>query len=390
MSYSFTARDLANVERALTRLTQWPRSADAWAADACIAIRDLVGGDYSMLSQQTRSEHRYHSPDTPADIRAAVEQIVPKMTVETPADPSIAGLLALERAGAFDTWSAGSLDALLDGQFTRGAMFREVVEPAGMCDVVGITSLAGDRVSRIAVGFVRAEDRDERSIALMRLVRPAFDAGIAIGQRLAATRDGLLAAFDIAGDGVLLLARGGREIYRSRLLERLLAADPERARIEAAARRIGETVAALHHTKRRDVRDVLAGSPLTVPVSTRRAVYTLRGGALPAEIPGLPDAVALVHVRAPQAALLDVDTVRARFGIPQRVAEVAILLAERRSNAEIAARLGISTHTARRHTERVLAALGVASRTQVAAALYAATIELPRAAILRSEPSSPG
>ena len=48
-------------------------------------------------------------------------------------------------------------------------------------------------------------------------------------------------------------------------------------------------------------------------------------------------------------------------------AEVAFLLAERRTNAEIAEALFISPHTARYHTEAVMGKLGVGRRRAVAA-----------------------
>jgi non-specific serine/threonine protein kinase len=51
---------------------------------------------------------------------------------------------------------------------------------------------------------------------------------------------------------------------------------------------------------------------------------------------------------------------------------VARLLAERRGTREIARALGISVHTARRHTEHIYAKLGLGSRGAVAEALRAA------------------
>lgn len=54
------------------------------------------------------------------------------------------------------------------------------------------------------------------------------------------------------------------------------------------------------------------------------------------------------------------------FGLTPRQWDVARLLARGVSNADIAATLGISPHTARRHTERVLRKLEVNSRAQVA------------------------
>jgi DNA-binding CsgD family transcriptional regulator len=56
----------------------------------------------------------------------------------------------------------------------------------------------------------------------------------------------------------------------------------------------------------------------------------------------------------------------ARAGLTRQEQAVARLMAERRTDAEIATALGISPHTARTHAERVRRKLGVARRTEVA------------------------
>ena len=70
-----------------------------------------------------------------------------------------------------------------------------------------------------------------------------------------------------------------------------------------------------------------------------------------------------------RASALTAADLQEGFGLSPRETEVARLLAERRSNREVAAALGISIHTARHHAERVLRKLRVGSRTDVAAAL---------------------
>jgi DNA-binding CsgD family transcriptional regulator len=62
---------------------------------------------------------------------------------------------------------------------------------------------------------------------------------------------------------------------------------------------------------------------------------------------------------------LDRARIRERFGLTEREAEVAVLLADRRRNAEIARSLGVSVHTARHHIERVLLKLGGCKRRDV-------------------------
>jgi DNA-binding CsgD family transcriptional regulator len=56
----------------------------------------------------------------------------------------------------------------------------------------------------------------------------------------------------------------------------------------------------------------------------------------------------------------------ARPRLTPREREVAALLTLRRTNAEIAAALGVSAHTARHHTESVLRKCGVSSRRRLA------------------------
>jgi len=70
--------------------------------------------------------------------------------------------------------------------------------------------------------------------------------------------------------------------------------------------------------------------------------------------------------------------IRNRFGLTSRESRVALHLTRRRSNAEIARALQISPHTARRHTERVMAKLNVHRRIEVRRKILAAIDSLER------------
>lgn len=89
--------------------------------------------------------------------------------------------------------------------------------------------------------------------------------------------------------------------------------------------------------------------------------------------PGISDngrPIAGPEPRPPRTPLLATHTIRVsgphllaspcELGLTPRQAEVAVLLAARRTNREIAAALSISVHTARHHVEAVLERLGVA------------------------------
>jgi DNA-binding response OmpR family regulator len=74
-------------------------------------------------------------------------------------------------------------------------------------------------------------------------------------------------------------------------------------------------------------------------------------------------------VSVPDVSLLTAEQIMSACRLTLRQAEVALLIAEGRSNPEIAEQLGISRFTARNHAEQILARLKVESRWQVARAL---------------------
>jgi DNA-binding CsgD family transcriptional regulator len=126
------------------------------------------------------------------------------------------------------------------------------------------------------------------------------------------------------------------------------------------------------------------GDGAPVSVETRRGTYTLL--AVPWSEPN--GAATLGIGLATVSGNLAVDpSVRQRFGLTPRESDVASRLAAGASSREVAESLGMSVHTARRHTERVLQKCNVRRRAAVAAALYAAW--LPEPVATTSPRSSP-
>lgn len=98
--------------------------------------------------------------------------------------------------------------------------------------------------------------------------------------------------------------------------------------------------------------------------------YRLEGHRLQTVVDSTP--VVLVFVEPLKELLPNDEQLRRRFGLTRKEAGVARLLAEGQTNEQIAVRLSISPHTARHHTERILAKLGTNSRTMVRNALMEA------------------
>ena len=115
-----------------------------------------------------------------------------------------------------------------------------------------------------------------------------------------------------------------------------------------------------HQELRAEARELMARLRASVfEMRTHRA--RLRGD-------GHEPALDRLNGRAPQPAPAAVN-LHIEYGMTPREIEVALLLAEGCSNRTIAHRLGISPHTARHHTQRVLVKLGVHSRAEAGARL---------------------
>jgi DNA-binding CsgD family transcriptional regulator len=76
---------------------------------------------------------------------------------------------------------------------------------------------------------------------------------------------------------------------------------------------------------------------------------------------------------------LTADNVQHRFGLSPRQAEVALLLAQGHTTAEIARMLELTTHTVRHHAEQVLRRLSVRTRQQAMVKLRDGTARGPKA-----------
>lgn len=127
------------------------------------------------------------------------------------------------------------------------------------------------------------------------------------------------------------------------------------------------------------------GEPGTTEVEAGGETFVLRADALEG-VPG-KERVLVVAVERQEPRFPSFRQLDDHFQLTRREAEVALLLAERKSDKEIAQTLGITIHTARRHTEMVFLKLGINRRTDVAATLARAKAPAARPAA-RSQAAS--
>lgn len=245
--------------------------------------------------------------------------------------------------------------------------FNELVVPMRAFDPLWVSASAG--ASRYPATLHTYHDRrtshhffDAGDVELMRAVRPALEAGVRTVMRLQAGRASLTAVLDGKGDGVLVYDLQGRVVYRNPAVGRLVRTVRGEASIVDAGGDMARGLAA------REISDQIQARNADRGVSTRGGTYRLNAVLL-GEGVFTPGPAVLVTVAAGERPLPDRDTVRDRFGLTRRQAEVALLLARRTTNPEIAEMLCISEHTVRSHAEAVMATLGVHDRREIGSLL---------------------
>lgn len=255
----------------------------------------------------------------------------------------------------------------------RTAVYNEWYRPHGLTEAVGMFALGAP--SQVPDLYANVEAPLVSNVLLagsplsagpgagpgrtmLAFLQPALAASVRTWQRAGHVAIEVATTVDGLGTAAWLYDEAGRLVHESAGALRSSRAPAEGAALRAAA---GDLAAAM-----------LQGRRGRTPVSPSRAVTA---GGRPARLvatalrPDGPWAPAvLVHVE-PAGEAVSAEAVQEQFGLTRQQARVALLLAARRSTAEIAEALSISPHTVRRHTEQVLARLGVARRDEVQVAL---------------------
>jgi len=163
---------------------------------------------------------------------------------------------------------------------------------------------------------------------------------------------------DSLDQGIVLLTSDSYPCFTNSAAERILSADAERGDIAREMRSVSR--AALLDR---------GGQPAEVEVATRAGRYRMRARILAQRIREIRTRTVLVTIERAAAHLPSQACLMRRFGMTAREADVALLLARGKRNTAIAEELLISTHTARHHTESVLAKLSVHTRAEVSRAI---------------------
>lgn len=246
----------------------------------------------------------------------------------------------------------------------RSEIWSDWKAPNGLWGASGISLLVESLPTSFAC-YDRDEDasREERQLELLRMVRPAFEAGVRTCIRNGTRIGRLMASVDLLRDAVAFVDGSGRLLHCNPTLRALLEAEPRRAALEATMIDLGRSVARLRGGRSK-VWDLRGPGAVMRRLAGNAGEYACSAVLTGVQVTGGQEIV-LVTVQPPGLQLPSVRQLQQRFGLSPREAQVAHAVARGQTTPQIAAALGVSAHTARHHLERLFARLGVHSRLEL-------------------------
>ena len=339
--------DLERVVRAQRVLLSRPDFShpEAYRLACNRALRELLGADHTVFFE-VNGEVILSSEDTDAQALLTLKQHYQRLL-----EPSVSPdphLQAFVQA-RLKRGPATFMDAAVREKLERSPTYQDVFVPAGLDYLLGPSVVTSTGELSILCAFEKDSARlyGERGCQLVDLLLATFEAGAHLHARWQAETDPLNTALPLA-----LLDAQGKELRRNKAFEQLAESDANFDRVIAAAAR---SVAALSERPlipRRRVSTTFATYELSLSLQNK-----------------LPEPRYLLSVSRHLSALPAPGVLKTRYALTPRQAEVALLLAKGLTDKQIAADLGVSFNTARRHTEHTLKKLGLSTRAHVALTL---------------------
>jgi DNA-binding CsgD family transcriptional regulator len=333
-------------------------SPDAWMEATATSLREVIGASTAGVSLPSDSGLRVMSPHFSDEVADWYRSFYP----------------LLERVGTFRRSARSGVLTRRDGygphyeEMLQSSYVQEFMHSIKCYDSITIGvrwNARGTTPDDVLQILLNTDDPqrpfDEAQVATARLLHPALEAGVSAYRHLRAAHAQVGAIIDASGAACAVFSLGGQLLHCTPALDQALAREPHRERLMEQARHLARSFA----PDRGSLSDV---PPAPCTFEGARGQYTL---ALIRVRSLGPRPTVLLTVTPPpeRRSFPSQDDLRERFGLTPRQAQVTLLLAERYSNKEIAAALGISVHTARHHVEHVLSQLDV-SRTTVREVLF--------------------
>lgn len=364
--FSFTPRDHDALRGAFAVLLS-PLDfvdAEAWRGEVGRCVASLLGADRSAFQLDIPGVPVLYSEDYS---QRTLEDYVHHY------DAIDIGRIRREELG-LEVWNRWRLHGSKLRQFWESEIHQDFLAPNKIFDSMGLTvPIRG--ASKPATLFFHSErpgtpQFGERGVSLLSLLLPAFKAGVRDLLRYSSQRESLASHLDSLGEGLRICDLNGDVVHQNPAFTAVMANERHPEMVERVMFDIVHTLIGVARDE--DVfADAVAGRRVVHEFHGPSGSYEIRGSFLGRELLGRELRVVIsLSKLAPQTTLSDL-TLQERFGLTIRELEVARRLAQGQSTKEVAQSCGISLHTARRHTEKVFAKLGVRNRSQVGPKLRA-------------------
>lgn len=175
----------------------------------------------------------------------------------------------------------------------------------------------------------------------------------------------LTRALDLLREGLAFFDLNEQPVHANAMLHRILSEQPDAEEIRREIRRFTESLGTLVRHRHAHDDDPMLAELAVRDFRTSEGSYLLRGSFVRTD--DETGGMLLVALEPAGAEFLSAELLQARYSLTSREVRVARLVTLGLSDADIAAQLCISLHTARHHTEHLRQKLGVRSRGEVAA-----------------------
>jgi DNA-binding CsgD family transcriptional regulator len=325
----------------------------SWRQDVLTALRGLVDADRAVMFLGQGAAPAFCGDALPQKV---IEEYLADFA---PLDHGMARRDALR----LTLWTRSLLWERCD--LMRSAYYHEFALRHDILDTVGVSLDFEGTAAHLRVVLLYGEaplppDRVEMMLWRLGLIVPVLRAGFGMHLRFERWLGAIPSMLDQIGERLVLYSLAGRELHRNITMRRTLEQDSERDRIIQRVQDVAQAV--ITQANSREITSRLAArDPLRQEVQTALGRYRLRGCMVGPDTVDAESAV-LVSVDRLDHKPPTAEVLQAQFGLTTREVQVTALLVQRLTNEEIADALGISTHTARHHTESVLLKVGVNSR----------------------------
>lgn len=354
MAVRFSTNDLENAARAANILAAPLDHAttDEWRSAVNRCLQPLLSADSAgFLLPSDDGPVVYSDEHDPEELAKYPELTPPPLST----GQSVFARMIEMRVARLDDAYGADLETYLTSEY-----YNEYAGANGAHDTLGaMVSLGGETATTIA-GLQFWHDSPtgrkfgEHEVELLRLLYPAFTAGVAAQVRWGQHRTDLLSMLDSLGQSTMVCGSEGEVVHQTPGLTEAISADAEGERIRhnmiAAAKAAGNQTS--------------CPAGLTRDVQTELASYRISAARYPSLGPAAR-ALVLVALDRTSPVLRDCSELQRMYGLTQTEVRVAALLARGSSNSEVASELYISPHTARRHTERILLKMKARSRAEI-------------------------